>query len=615
MARRNSNHIIGDIAVREISASLIPPEWIINTQTSDYGLDLLVEIAKDDKTTGKMFFIQAKGTDTPSNNGTIHFPFSVERLRDYKSVSLPVLLVVFSCQEKLFWGKWVNSLYDLLSPEQQEQVSYSIILTQDNIIDQEYLLTIEENYSNSLPKGLCIQSTCSNRIISRIHNQLLKKAEELFNSDISDNNRLSCLNIHIEYSYEKGALSAIIHDDFGHQSRFSGPLGDESILYYNTLSDSDCPPVFWDILLSIAYLQRSFSRIESFHIISEHITPRFFSSLSDSDWLSFISNAPKENLCKLDRYLGLCVKQERAELLSLSLISIFVASNGDYNLTRPYLLQVYNNESDPENKGLLAYNIANSLHNSDLDTMYEAASWYFTAIQSFPAYRKLEYWWQEMGSVLYNTGHYSYAEHFYKKARSISKERCNPDIRVFIADCLVKQLKLAEAKREICSFIDEKKQNGEDIKSSVVLKAKALVFFEKKLPTITFDPLLGLEWFNQGVHMSHQANYNDALMCFLIAWLLNDADMESLLNVLISSWNINNTAITCEAFWAMKELYGEDGYNMIVSTILKQDIPVDVRDRFLDGLNDLLSNYEVHQCKSHRLAASYDGWESLEDQE
>ena len=615
MAKRLSNHIIGDNAVREISASLIPPEWIINTQTSDYGLDLLVEIVKDNKTTGKLFFIQAKGTDTPSNNGTIHFPFSVERLRDYKGVSLPVLLVVYSRQEKLFWGKWVNSLYDLLSPKQQEQASYSIIFTQDNIIDQDYLLTIEENYANSLPKGLCIQSTCSNRIISRIHNQLLKKADGLFNSDISDNNRLSCLNIYIEYSYKKGALSAIIHDDFGHQSRFSGPLGDESILYYNTLSDPDCPPVFWDILLSIAYLQRSFSFIDSFLIISEHITPAFFSSLSDSDWLSFIDNTPKENLCKLDRYLGLCVQQERTELLSLSLISIFITSDGDYNFTRPYLFQVYNNESYPEKKGLLAYNIANSLRNTDLDTMYEAASWYFTAIRSFPAYRKLEYWWQEMGSVLYNTGHYSYAEHFYKKARFISKERCYPDISVLISDCLVKQLKLAEAKREIISLMDEKKRNGENIKSSVFLKAKAIVFFEKKLPTINFDPLLGLEWFNQGVHMFHQDDHNEALMCFLIAWLLNDADMESLLNALISSWNIKNTAITCEAIWAMKELYGEEGYNLFVSTILKQDMPEEVRDRFLDGLNDLLSNYEVHQCRSHRLATSYDGWESLENQE
>lgn len=609
MAKRNNNHIIGDEAVNAIKASLIPQEWITNPQTSDYGLDMLVEIVKANETTGKMFFIQAKGTDTLSNSGTIHFPFPIERLRDYTSVPLPVLLVVYSCRENLFWGKWINSLYCLLSPEQQAQKFFSIELTPNNIIDRDYLRSHSDHFTDILPSGVCVQAQSCSPESCKIHKQILSKAGRLFSTSITDSNRLACMNISIEYSFDQNNVSAIIQDKYGHLFHFSGPLEDKAILYYNTISDSDCPDIMWDILLSIAYFERNLNWAEAFMIITRHLTPTFFSSLSDADWLSFIHDTPRERLNHLDRFLGLCVEAGRVELLSLSLLYVFTASNGDYNLTRPYLYQVYTNESDTEKKGLLAYNIANSLRTTNLDAMHDAASWYFIAIHSFPAYRKLEYWWQEMGSVLHNTGHYFFAEHFYKKARSISRERCYPEISLLIADCLVQQLKLADAQDEINTFIAEKRKNKEDVKSSIILKSKAISLFKEIVSVISFDPLSTIDWFNSGVNMFHNNCFKEALSYFLIAWLINDSDKESLANTLFCAWNIKETSITCDALWAIKELYGDDGYNMIVSTILKQkDMPEQIRDQFIDSFRDIVSEYDVPQIESHNLVASYDGW-------
>lgn len=59
MAVRPDNHIIGDIAVRNISNKLIPEEWTISTSQSDYGLDMLIEVVNENMTTGKFFFIQS----------------------------------------------------------------------------------------------------------------------------------------------------------------------------------------------------------------------------------------------------------------------------------------------------------------------------------------------------------------------------------------------------------------------------------------------------------------------------------------------------------------------------------------------------------------------------
>ncbi len=61
MALRPNNHITGDSAVRKIASDLIPEEWTISIPDSDYGLDMLIEVVRDNKTTGKLFLYNLKG--------------------------------------------------------------------------------------------------------------------------------------------------------------------------------------------------------------------------------------------------------------------------------------------------------------------------------------------------------------------------------------------------------------------------------------------------------------------------------------------------------------------------------------------------------------------------
>lgn len=120
MANRPENHITGDKAVRKISSELIPEEWTISIPDSDYGMDLLVEVVVNNKTTGRFFFIQSKGTTDSYCDGTISYSMSVERLRDYSQVHVPVLFVYYSRTDGKFWGRWMNSLYGQLNNKQKE---------------------------------------------------------------------------------------------------------------------------------------------------------------------------------------------------------------------------------------------------------------------------------------------------------------------------------------------------------------------------------------------------------------------------------------------------------------------------------------------------------------
>ena len=60
MAIRPNNHIVGDKAIRQISATLIPEEWTISIPDADYGLDMLIEVVEGNKTTGKFFSFNQK---------------------------------------------------------------------------------------------------------------------------------------------------------------------------------------------------------------------------------------------------------------------------------------------------------------------------------------------------------------------------------------------------------------------------------------------------------------------------------------------------------------------------------------------------------------------------
>ena len=139
MANRPENHITGDKSVRQISAMLIPDEWTISIPDSDYGLDMLVEVVQNNKTTGKFFFIQAKGTSMQSRNGEISYTMDVDRIKDYSEIKLPVLFVYYSKAENKFWGRWMNSIYKTLTEEQKGQKTVTLRFVSWNEIDQNYL--------------------------------------------------------------------------------------------------------------------------------------------------------------------------------------------------------------------------------------------------------------------------------------------------------------------------------------------------------------------------------------------------------------------------------------------------------------------------------------------
>jgi tetratricopeptide (TPR) repeat protein len=240
---------------------------------------------------------------------------------------------------------------------------------------------------------------------------------------------------------------------------------------------------------------------------------------------------------------------------------------------RNLLSRYLESEQDVSTKGLLCYNLANSIRRIDY---HEALNLYFQATRFAPFYRKMSYWWEEVGGVLYLTGHYFFAERFYKKARKISQNKCREDIGILIADCQICQGKIKEALSEESVYCESHKS----ISSSCHLKILITKIMDERCIQV-FDPKY---WFNLGVSRSSKGNFKESMNCFLIAWRLCDSDVEALINSFVESYNCGDNSMAALILPVIKNLFPEKGYKMIVSTLLSNSNGNPNVGAFIDAL-------------------------------
>lgn len=579
MAKRPDNHITGDYAIRKISSALIPEEWTINTPEADYGLDMLIEVVIDNTTTGKFFFIQSKGTLDSSRNGIITYSMDVERIKDYQKVELPVLFVYYSKPENKFWGRWMNCLYMSLTPWQREQQTVTLTFTSSNTIDVNYLRSIGAFLDSSITSRLSLLSDIKNDEFIRFHHRLFSLSQQFLGSIITDDSHLTCESISLSYegTPQNGFITLSFH---GETNKIPTDLISYDFLYFQTVKQEDCPECVLDAIYLTAFFCSKYSS-KCLEYILTNPRKKALDYISLSKWQEFLSLLPLESLNKVNGLFEIAVQDHHEDIAQSILIVVFSASIGQPRLQSLYrkLLSYYlNNKHEDENKGIICYNLANSMRSENL---YEALSLYIRAVRFEPMYRKRYYWWQEVGGVLYLTGHFFWAEHFYKKARKISKKECREDIGILISDCLICQGKLKNAIIEEQDYIN----NSEDsIPSRILLKSIITESMDNQ-KVKDFTPVF---WFNQGITASKEDNHSKALYCFLYAWRLDDGDIESLVNAFFEADNIHDIVKTAYILNTIREQSPDEGYRMIVSTILSNTIPLNKANEVLDGLKKLL---------------------------
>lgn len=123
MAERPRQHVL-ETESKKVFESVIPSEWNINYQHSDYGLDAKVQIFETGKSTPYFFFVQLKSTEEVKSKKIISYPFSNERLKEYQEYPLPVLLVLFDSKRKKLFCKWTHYFFDELVIKEKNELSH-----------------------------------------------------------------------------------------------------------------------------------------------------------------------------------------------------------------------------------------------------------------------------------------------------------------------------------------------------------------------------------------------------------------------------------------------------------------------------------------------------------
>jgi len=124
---RNQNQNLEELSKRYFE-NCLPSDWIAFKRPNDFGVDLHVDIFKDNRATGLEFLVQLKSSERKSNNQNESVILKVSTFNYLKGKLQPVLLVKYSIEENEAYWIWLK---DIPSPNQNNK-SFTIRIPKIN---------------------------------------------------------------------------------------------------------------------------------------------------------------------------------------------------------------------------------------------------------------------------------------------------------------------------------------------------------------------------------------------------------------------------------------------------------------------------------------------------
>jgi tetratricopeptide (TPR) repeat protein len=573
MALRPNNHITGDSAVNQIKAQLIPEAWIVNDQTNDYGLDLNVQVCQDNHTTECFFFIQSKGTEDVSYEGEISYAMSVERLKDYRNMPLPVLLVYYSKTENVFWGIWANGIYNTLTDEQKEQKHYSVRFHRRNIITSSMLEAIGSNIKLEVVTRVDFRTENAARDYQQLHKQIYTLLEQLYPNRFSIGNDLAADVINVDYERVGEDVSLMIHNK---EEDVKVPKGmvDEAFLWYPKVKMSEAPFVVQTTVAALGMLCE-FKKDEHYpyHIYKEAIIDALLPIIPDKYWLNWAFGIPISKVELFEYLVSKDMVTNYTEVLNLLQIVLFMRQETELKPLREKLLQLLldSGELTSEQKGHMCYNIANQVCMRDLS---EAISLYKHSARYFPTYLTVDYWWKDMASMMFHAGHYYFSQKFYEKALTLTdniENKC--ELILLIADTCLYQKNIEAAQSWLQKYFDTCAEAGQAVPSKVHLLSRAYEFYKYELEHGGKMYDKGDDWFNEAIRNYRRFRYKKSLYSFIIAWAYAIYDFEVLKNAMIMALRIGDATLLLLIIETIRNLFRQDRINELIDMVIQWKLP------------------------------------------
>ena len=121
MPQRPHSHVQEDNS-RKFFTNNMPNQWTLSEQRQDYGVDLVVEIFRDQCATGSTFIVQLKSTDKKFQGEQVSIQIDRKNLNYLKQRVEPAIIVLHVSSENEAFYIWERELQIDWEKEQQSHV-------------------------------------------------------------------------------------------------------------------------------------------------------------------------------------------------------------------------------------------------------------------------------------------------------------------------------------------------------------------------------------------------------------------------------------------------------------------------------------------------------------
>lgn len=642
MPKRVNQHEIEDISRAKFQLAL-PRKWVFRDKSKDYGIDGEVELFDNNKTPqGLVFWVQLKATASNEKSTILNVDFSIETLRYYKTLDIPVLLVRYSDYDDSIYVKWIHNI-DLFFAKEDAKTFRIKLTEKDKWIDstnnqiENYLKKIRQLKSGSfgfpIPLSVLIKETRINNISKGILLTQIKKNLQEYSDFVTFSNDedpfiiVTLTNKELKINISELSGCSFHSIDLRKEENFS--IG-----------------ITKDILLGIAVGLIQLRQIEySGKIIFEN---NLQSRLLEKPELLEFCLAPLFNSTYFENTLNLVGQVlDNEDFIGLNIITqinLLLASNSKNKKISKAIenflntrLEKAKTNKDKQQIGISHYNIGN--HLSSRCEFARSIHHYNLARKFAPIYLEQHYYFAEIASMLFRSGKYKMASTLYSKSIELKKD--NHTLALY-ADSLMfegnyekahiyfeKYINNSESPidefvlKNICleSIINEyeiEQQNRNEEEANkyadinqIDKKKNPIKQIEKALK---FDMLSGLAWFNLGVSHSDNNDYSEAAFCFSMAALVNNEDIEAWKNATLCAFNSKETItilplIIRTAYFFNREEYLEEFYLHLESQ--NQSAPI---NQIIEAIEKILPKKEnINTMPTVRLLNEKGKFESIDE--
>ncbi len=557
----------------------------------DCGIDQEVEIFKNGKSTGLMFLVQLKSTDS----GKPSFSIDVDRLKYYRTLELPVLIVGWDNKNKKFYNQWAHSI-DLTVLGKKKKISLTYAkknewkqsASAELVSDLELLKTIK-NPSLNLPIRTSVEYN-----FDSIRGYSASKMQTLFKKVCNDEPRIKLVQtddaplVKIEISSTSAIIKIVGITSFGLHG------------FQKKKSKKPISNLPYDLMVGLGF---GLARFRHYAPAAELII-----SYKEKCLLGHDERFAGQiiNILLMAGYFKEAVELQDKWMTDDSLFTISFAMYifKNYPLfteekrkeVEEYFLGRINHahkNKDKELAGISHYNYANYLHNNGF---HRKALYHFKQAKKYtPSYNDSTYFRQEVAANLFLLGRYRFAARAYERLLKLNR---NKHYKCLYADALMFSGQYEKAEKAFSAALGKSKKSADEwhlklhclrylrksfkFDSQIRNKELASKFTEHQKglthkenirhfkKAFKHDALCSLAWFNLGVTYGLLNDIDNSTIAYVFAGLCLPNDIEA--------WN----GAILASLWSKK-------YYMLAPSIIKTSYRINGERQLID-LREALDN-------------------------